>query len=468
VQQRLAGLLSAEAPARVALDDSRSAAPLWEVDGGVAQYVRYAETAFDQAESVLAERSTLLSNVNLLVRRHGERFAMLQRFDAAYHYNLLDQEESSAPADQLHVTNAYVDLTDAKHGWEARVGRQSRYGSGVVGRFDGAHVSYPWRPEIALNLALGHPVDHPRRAIDTGRRFVSLSADLDALVRDWDFSFFGILQDVDGIADREAVGAEARYRNERWHVVGAIDADLSYAVLNSALVSATWRATDKLTLNGRFNSGASPFIATRNAVIGQPVATVDELLDVYTEAQVRRIARDRTAQIENATVGLSRPLFDRFQMNADVGYYDFEGTVASAGVVALPTTGRQSYLNLGFVGSSLFKDGDTALFALRHVDFVTAAQDVLTFDFRLPTRGKLRLNPRVDVSSRRYVDGSSEQVIVAPMLRMTLRWPRRHQFELELGARRASRELALLGFEVAVSQQETTERFFNVGYWWEL
>lgn len=468
VQQRLAGLASADVPARVALDEPRVAESNWQIDGGVAQYVRYAEIGYEHPGSKLAERSTLISNVNMLVRRNGERFAMLQRFDAAYHYNLLDAAESSAPADQLHVTNAYVDLTDAKHGWEARVGRQARYGSGVVGRFDGAHVSYQWKPDIALNLALGHPVDYSRRAIDSGRRFVGLSADLDALVREWDFSFFGILQDVDGIADREAVGAEARYRGERWHVVGAVDADLSYSVLNSALVSATWRATDKLMLNGRFNAGASPFIATRNALIGQPVATIDEMLDVYTEAQLRRIARNRTAQVETATVGLSRPFFDRFQLNADVGYYDFEGTVASAGVVALPATGRQSYLNLGFVGSSLFKDGDTALFGLRHVDFSTAAQDTLTFDLRLPTRGKLRLNPRIDVSSRRSVDGSSEQVLVAPMLRMTLRWPRRHQFELEMGARRSSRELALLGFEAAVPQEETTEKFFNVGYWWEL
>ena len=101
-------------------------------------------------------------------------------------------------------------------------------------------------------------------------------------MRRWDFSFFGILQNVDGIADREAVGAEARYRSDRWHVVGAIDADLSYSVLNSALVNATWRATDKLTLNGRFNAGAAPFIATRNALLGQSAVTVDTLLDTYS------------------------------------------------------------------------------------------------------------------------------------------------------------------------------------------
>jgi hypothetical protein len=111
---------------------------LWEVRGGVAQYVRHTELELLGTDG--SQHSHLATNLNLVVRRHGERFAMLQRFDAAYHYNLLDASESSDPEDQLHVTNAYVDLTDSKHDWQARVGRQSRFGSGIVGRFDGAHV----------------------------------------------------------------------------------------------------------------------------------------------------------------------------------------------------------------------------------------------------------------------------------------------------------------------------------------
>ncbi len=43
VRQRLAGLAADAAPARVPLEQARSAAPLWEIDGGVAQYVRQFE-----------------------------------------------------------------------------------------------------------------------------------------------------------------------------------------------------------------------------------------------------------------------------------------------------------------------------------------------------------------------------------------------------------------------------------------
>jgi hypothetical protein len=408
----------------------------------------------------------LLSNVNLVVRRDGERFDVTQRIDAAYHYNLLDETQSRDPSD-LHVSNAYVDVTDGKRDWQARLGRQSRYGSGIVGRFDGAHVQYQWRPAIALNLAFGYPVDFPRRAVDTRRQLVGFSADMDRLLKQWDFSFFGIVQTVDGIADREAVGAEARYRSDRWHVVGSIDADASYSVLNSALVNATWRATGKLTLNGRFNAGAAPYLATRNALIGQSAATVETLLETYTEGQLRSIARDRTAHAEQGSIGLSRPILDRFQLHADAGWYDFEGSLSSAGIAALPGV-QQTYLYLSFVGSSLFKDGDSAVLSLRHTAARDTRNDVVTFDFRLPTRGNLRLNPRLAIASRQYADGSSEQWTAAPMLKLALRWPKRQQFELELGARETTREYLGVGAVAPRPDEELTETFINAGYWWEL
>jgi len=190
------------------------------------------------------------------------------------------------------------------------------------------------------------------------------------------------------------------------------------------------------------------------------------MLDTYTEPQLRGIARDRTAQAEQATIGLSRPLLDRFQLNADVGYYSTDDTVASAGVVASPSL-RQNFVNLAFVGSSLFTDGDAAMFSFRHTDGRDYSNDTLIFDFRLPTRGMLRLNPRLALSSRRYSDGSSEQWVAAPMLRLALRWPNRHQFELELGARQSTRELSGAGMGL-LPDEESTETFINAGYWWEL
>jgi hypothetical protein len=456
VQQRLAGLSSTAAPEQVALAADLSADSLWEFSGGVAQYFRH-DVLTPLEGGPDAEQSGILSNLDFSLRRNGERFEVMSRLDAAYHYNLLDASETSDPEDQLYVSNAYVEVADDKHDWSARVGRQSLYGSGVLGRFDGAHARYQWRPEIALNLTLGSPVEYPRRAIDSHRQFVGLSADMDSLLKEWDFTFFGILQRVDGIADREAVGAEARYRGDRWDIVGVVDVDMSYAVLNSALASVNWRATEKLTLHGRYNFGTMPFLTTRNALIGQSVATIDALLDIYSESQVRRLARDRTAQVSTGTFGLSRPVFDRFELNFDIGYYETGRTVASGGVPAVPASGTQTFFYTSLIGSSFIKDGDTAIFSLRHNDMQDGSSDAVVIDWRLPTTGRLRLNPRLMLSSRSAAAAASDQRIAAPMLRMALRFPEHHQFELEIGTR-------LTSFE---TDEESSQSFFNAGYWWE-
>jgi hypothetical protein len=466
VRQRLAGLIAAANPAREPLASPRGTASAWDFWGGVSQYVRrdVLRPLDDQPERTV--QSALFSNVDFSLRRRGERFELLSRVNAAYHYNLLEEAETSDPADQLYVSNAYLDLIDGKHDWAARLGRQSLHGSGVLGRFDGAHVNYQWRPDIALNLTLGRPVDFPRHAIDTHRQFVGFSADLDELVRRWDFTFFTIAQEIDGIADRQAAGAEARFRGDDWNVVAAIDVDPSYGVLNSALTSANWRATDKLTLSGRVNVGAAPFLTTRNALIGQSVATMAELLETYSEPQIRRLARDRTAQARDAAVGLSWPVFDRFQLNVDLGFLEIEATLESGGVAGIPDGGRQTFFHAGLVGSSILKRGDTTILSLRRSDSRSATTDTLVFDLRLPATERLRLNPRLALSSRTHTGDASEQWIAAPMLRIAYRSPRHHRFEVELGGEWSNREFEP-GAEALAAPEDSSAYFINAGYWWE-
>jgi hypothetical protein len=468
VRQRLAGL--AAAPPGVARDiESVAAAPSrWDYAGGVAQY--YRRDVYEPLEQLPDStlQSALISNLDLVTRRHGERFDLTTRMDASYRYNLLEPSASREPADQLYVTNAYVDVVDERRAWSARVGRQSLHTGGILGRFDGAHAEYQWKPDVALNLTLGRPVDYPRHAIDAHRQFAAFSADIDELVKRWDMSFFGVLQQVDGIADRQAVGAEARFRGEEWSVVSAVDFDMSYAVLNSALVHANWRATPKLTVNGRFNFGASPFLMTRNALIGQSVGSIEDLLELYSEGQVRRMARDRTSQVRDAALGLSWPVFDRYQLNVDIASSEYGATVASAGVAALPASGAQTFFQATLVGSSVVKAGDTTIFSLRHAATRTATSETLVFDMRLPSSRNLRLNPRIALTSRTTVADDADQWIAAPQLRLVFRWPSQHRFELELGGQWSDKTLPapdpLLGGE---RTEQSSAYFVNAGYWWE-
>jgi len=464
VRQRLAGLVAGANALRETLAAAPAPESRWDFDGGVAQYYRrdvYRPLADLPDEDV---QTALYSNFDARLRRHGDRFEVASRVNAGYQYNLLDETESTAPRDQLYVSNAYVDVTDKRRDWTARVGRQTAFGAGVLGRFDGARVDWQWRPQIGLNLTLGRPIDYPRHAVDRHRQFVGVSADLDDLLKTWDFSFFAIGQEVDGIVDRQGVGAEARYRNDAWSVVTAVDVDPSYGVLNSALATASWRAAPKLTLNGRFNAGAAPFLTTHNALIGQQAVSVEELLETYSEPEIRRMARNRTAQGQSASLGLSRPVFDRFQLDLDVALYALDATVASAGVIAIPES-RQTSLYLSFVGSSVIKNGDTTIFSLRHTTTLDATADTLLFDFRFAATRRLRLSPRLALAARVY-DNGTEQTIVAPGLRLSYRSPRGHQFELEVGKQLADRTFAVA--RLGEEKEQSDETFFNAGYWWEL
>jgi hypothetical protein len=466
VRQRLAGLAATAAAPRTPLR-APAAARVWDFAGGIAQYYRHdvVQPLDDRPDE--REHAGVTSNADFIVRRHGERFALTSRVNAAYQYNLLDAAERTAPDDQLYVTNAYVDVADARHEWNARLGRQSVYGAGLLGRFDGAHVAYQWRPQVALNLSLGRPVAYPRHGVDRHRHFAGVSADLTQLVGRWDVSFFAIAQQIDGIADRHAAGGEARLRSDRWTIVGLLDADLSYAVVNSALVSASWRATDRLTLNARANVGAAPYLTTRNALIGQAAATIDELLATYSEAQIRAIARNRTAQASNAALGLSLPLFDRFSLNVDAGFYDFDATIPSAGVAALPDSGRQTFFYTSAVGSSILKAGDTTILSLRRSATRTATSATLLVDLRLPVTARLRLSPRLALTARSYAHDDSRQTVAAPALRIAYRWPRGHQFEAEIGTALETREYADVAGLALAAEEDGTERFISAGYWWQ-
>ena len=469
VRQRLAGLLSASdaaaAPTQVLRASRQTQAGGWDFSGGVSQYLRRDVIQLRDDEPEIVGRSGLHSRADLLARRQGERFDLLGRVNAGYYLDM--RPEDRRPEDQALMSTAYLEITDQELDLRAIVGRQSLYKSGVLGRFDGAHVNYQWRPDIALNFTMGFPVDSPRHQTDTDRQFYSMSADFDDLLGTVDFSFFGHLQRIDGISDREAVGGEARYRDDRWNLIGTFDVDLSYEVLNSALFIANWRATDRLTLNGRLNVRSAPFLTTRNALIGQSVETIDDLLLTFSESQIRRLARDRTAQAQSASIGLSMPLSQRFQFNGDLTYTETDATVSSGGVAMVPATGPQYYYSASVVGSSLFKASDTAIFNFTHTQSLDALITSLSFDLRLPMGSRLRLNPRIGFSVRDGQRVKLDQWIASPMLRVIYRWGERHRFEAELGGEWSNRDLPSPNPLLVSVSEDSSSHFLNIGYWME-
>lgn len=265
---------------------------------------------------------------------------------------------------------------------------------------------------------------------------------------------------------RQAVGGEMSYREGSLTAIALVDFDVSYSVLNTFLLNTTWRLDNGWILTGRLDVGALPYLTTRNALAGQAATTIDELLDSYTEGQIRRLARDRTGQATTASAGLSLPLGERFDLSFDASLRQNEGTVESGGVAAIPDTGAQLFFNAMVVGTSLLKRNDLWMLSLRSDSTLSRDTRTLIADCRLPFGRALRINPRITVAVHTpNVPDASEQTVVTPALRLLWRW-KRVLIDLEAGARWSSRELPPLEADPFTPDgtEELSGGFVNLGY----
>jgi len=468
VRQRLAALTdtaerrSMSTPA----EQSVQMASEWDLRGGASQfYLRGVNLSRDDEADVLTQ-SALLSQADFVASRRGDRIDLLARANFGYLYDFAE----NGSEDQALVSYAYIDITDNILDLGARLGRQTRHKGGVLGRFDGAHLSYRLRPDLSINATSGFPVDSPRFLASLDHYFYGASIDLTNVAGAWDFSVFTNLQTIDGISDRQAFGAEAQYHTRRLNFVGQLDYDASYKVLNSGLVIGTWRVNDRLTLNGRYQGGAGPFLTTRNAIIGQPVNTVGALFATYSEGQIRRLARNRTAETRAGSAGFSAELSQRWQLNADITYNEYESTVSSGGVAAFPATGPQYFYGGYLLGSSIVKAGDSIIFSYRHFESRSTDSDTVTMDMRYPVGDGLRINPRLALTLRTSSQSMQREAqlwIANPMLRVLYRWRRKYRIEFEIGGQWSDGEItpgsvATLGADSSI---KSSTYYLQLGYW---
>ena len=364
----------------------------WDFASGVSQYYRHHVNQIDQDRNDFVTFSALLSDFDFSLRRDGDSVDLGARLAISHFYNLADTNRSIDPN---RVSYAYMDLDADRGDWSLRLGRQSLHNWGVLGRFDGAHFSYDWRNGPRLHYTMGFPVESTRYPVRTNREFQGIAVEFEDLVGRWDIGPYVNQQTIDSIDDRQAVGMEARYLDDRRSLTGMLDYDAHYGELNSVLALGTWRFENRMTITALVDMRMSPLLTTRNALIGQPVSTIDEMLLVWTPEEIEQIALDRTARSLTTTFGFAKPVGERFQINADVTATEIDSTVASAGVEALPGIGQQIYYSASFVGSSIFGTGDVSVLSLRHGTAETFETSQITWDVRFPIGRKIRLNPRL-------------------------------------------------------------------------
>ena len=399
-------------------------------------------------------RSMLFNNLNVRGRYRSKNIDMRTRMDTSYRYQF---NADNTTDDQLRLSSLYVDVKEKRFNTGARVGRQSASTGGILGRFDGARLSYRARPRWKYNLVAGYPVELSTSSTieETDRYFVGMGVDMGTFAKVWDLSLFGITQQINGISDRQAAGGEIRYSDRKQSHLMLLDYDVSYSELNSFLALSNWFLPSQTSINAVFDARAVPVLTTSNALIGRTEMGVDELLLILSEDEIRQLARDRTGRSYSASLGVSHPFSEKLQVNADVTAYNQTDTPASGGVPAIDNGGNQYSYALTLIGSDVFKPGDISIAGLRYADTTTAAVSSLNLNVRYPLTNAWRAGPAIVIDYRDN-DIGFDQLTLKPSIRIDYRWLNNISFDAEV---------AVLHIETLDSGLPSdTDLFFELGY----
>ncbi len=458
VRQRLSALLSQPGQARPGSTQSASSrarqqANAWSLRTFFSQYYRRDVNQPDATDDIVSQ-SSLYSDINIDVRRRGERFDFSSRLTTGYRSDFLKDSRSSG--NDLRISYAYTDLADGKTGLRGRLGRQSRNNGGVLGRFDGINLTYQATEKLRLDTVFGKPVYSTADSVNDSRTFYGISSNFGPIGDNLDLGLFFLQQDINGIKDRQVVGSEMRYFAENKSLWGLIDYDTSFKEVGSMFLQGSWRLPSSFTLSGMVDRRRSPFLSTGNALIGQAGLTFHELSTIFTEDELRQLALDRAAKTTTVTIGLSRPLTPKLQMNLNASESAISDTPDSGGVAATPAT-TYRYYSADMVASSLIAQGDVSIFGVRYADSDTTEVWSLNLDTRFPLGRSWRINPRLRVDYRQINSDSSNEWIYTPGLRLQYRWRRTIRLEFEAGKQFANRTFA-------DTDMKRESYFFSFGY----
>lgn len=463
VQQRLAALLATDRSAAAGAKASPGTATPrqtatrgpWSVRTFLSQYYRRDANQLNDEEQIV-NQSSIYSDISIDARRRGVRFDLSTRVTAGFRNDLLNDPERRSSGNDVRISYAYMDLADARTRLRGRLGRQTRNTGGVLGRFDGLNLTYAMNERLRFEAVAGQPVYSTSADPIDSRSFYGVSSTFAPFGENLDLGVFVLEQDLDGLTDRQAVGAELRYFGAEQSIWGIIDYDTEFAELGSVFLQGSWRLPANFTVTGLVDIRRSPFLSLGNALVGQQVQNFADLRVLFTETEIRQFALDRSPEVTTYSGGMSRPFTPKLQVNLNASLSTVAATPESAGVAATGES-EYSYYSADLIASSIFTEGDVAIVGTRYA--VTDTTDIYSFniDMRFPIGRSWRINPRLRVDYREINADQTTQWIYTPGLRLQYRLGRKIRLELEAGKQFSVREMAN-------TDLDRESYFVNVGY----
>jgi tetratricopeptide (TPR) repeat protein len=292
------------------------------------------------------DQSLLQSAFDLTARYRKNEYDNKFVVRGTHSYDLLAQDEVRRNVPRLRAL--YFEHA-SQDSYLVRIGRQPGNSGGVLDyRFDGAWVRYTAIPQLLnINLLAGQPrqfslettfvPDDPRNfRAELDRYFYGANVDLGPIMQAWSGNAYYINQMINGVTDRRAVGTELRYSSNGKNAFGLIDYDISYGVLNVAMLNGTW-VTEGTTLTFMADHRRTPYLQTTNALFGTPNASLDHI-NRTNEPLLRAQAKAVTATSDLFLAGILHAVSKDWQIGGDVRLNTISGTSASNCLIILPGT----------------------------------------------------------------------------------------------------------------------------------
>ncbi|MBV1913831.1 MAG: hypothetical protein KUG72_00500 [Pseudomonadales bacterium] len=434
VRQRLAVMLTLEQSSPKLKSSTKQRAlksdSLWNTNGGIYQYYRYSSSvnSAGDSEQVLNALST---DLQLSSRYRSKTYDVDVRVSTSYFGDFL----TNGPGNSARLSYIYVAGVDRETDRKIKVGRQRQSNGGVIGRFDGLSIESPFAESFSANFVAGFPVDSSKQtSIETGRHFYGFNFDWQTMGDRLDLNLFVITQKIDGMLDRQAIGGQFSYFDNADYLFGLIDYDIHFNELNAFMLNGRHRFENETSVNLSFNIRKSPYLSTRNALIGQPVDSLGELLDTFlTEDEVEDLALDRTMDTQTTTATISHPLNNQYDINGSVTLANNSDTPTSGGVIGIEASDSNIYYSTELLGRGVFVESDISIFGIRYSNLGNSTVTSAYTTLRLPLWPEWRINPRLRIDFRENTNGT-EQLTVSPTVQLQYRPARNMFFELETGA----------------------------------
>ena len=435
------------------------------VYGGLSQYYYDGHThafgtSFDTSRHDL---SFLLSNLDITGRFRHNQYDNKIVFRETHTLDFLPGDRHD---NRNRVRAAYFEMEDKDFNYMIRLGRQAGNSGGILGRFDGALLRFGLSPTYRVNLVAG---SLDEADVSYKRNFYGVNLDIGPLAEKWSGNAYFIIQKVDSITERRAVGGELRYFDNNKYLYSLLDYDTLYKKVNIATLQGNWQTESGINFNLLADHRKTPILQLINGLfaVSPPVSSVRHALNQgVSKEQLKDFALAQTANTDTILLGVTRQMTPRWQLGGDVSVNRTSGLKAAGVIPVTPDSGTVWTYTVQAIGlDTLFKN-DTTVINASYAEAATSRASgptsqiySLIFSNTVVPRDKWLVNSSLKLV-RLVSDPSITTHTVAPTLRVGYLLRERMTLEAEIG-------LELINAANEVGRTHTLINTGFIGYRWD-